>query len=476
MAPVPPLRRSTRKSQSRKYTLDAFEGIEVPSDVAEEEQEERQSNEGSEVGVREDDGDYDEVPQVSIIAYDGEVAVEDEQYETGSDNLASTSSGDDGEDGEDDDPGTSQRKRRKGADGETEGQMAERGNGTFASKYDSRSYDPLHSAGKTERYRALYGGDEQDMFSAIKCRDLWSNAAVMPSRRPDQFGRGGFHRSFFEPEPDPDCQGLPYWNWFFEHGGEETLKRSQRSRELNEPEGRQYMPTPDHEVRFLIGPWKRQTMATLKTGQYTRVDDLWKVAEHAHPFKGPQRKTRRRREGWMLNAGVKVDDLAWMPSGNDLDTQHLAVALQPATNEPTQIDAFERASVDDPEANVSPAFAPSQPTPACIQLWAFSSHTDLEKKGMMDLDTVPELRLVICTNWGRLVQIRWCTALEDPRARIRPDGPCALLAGVWEDGKARVLRICSNDTRQSVTRYSKFLAYQPSEENNLLTAAPSQFA
>ena len=461
MASVLPLRRSTRKTQPRKYTSDAYEGLEVPSDVVEEEQGERQSNQGSEADVREDD-DYDEHSQVSVISYDQEPAEEDEQYETSSDDLAGASSEDDGEDGEDDDPGTSPRKRCKGADGDEEGQVADRDNDTFASKYDSRSYDPLHSAGKTERYRALYGGDEQDMFSAIKCRDRWSNAAVMPSRHPDQFGRGGFHRSYFEPEPDPDCRGLPYWNWFFEQGGEETFERSQRSRELDEPEGRQYMPAPDRKVRFLMGPWKRQKMATLKTGQYARVDDLWKEAEHAHPFTSPQRKTRPRREGWMLNAGVKVDDLTWMPSSSDLDLQYLAVALQPCSNEPLQVDAFERAPVDSPEANFSPAFAPSPPTPACIQLWAFSSHADTEKKGMMDLDTVPELRLVICTNWGRLVQIRWCTAPEDPRARIRPNGPCALLAGIWEDGKVRLLRINSNDVRKSVTRYSKLLTCHPS--------------
>jgi transcription factor C subunit 6 len=89
----------------------------------------------------------------------------------------------------------------------------------------------------------------------------------------------------------------------------------------------------------------------------------------------------------------------------------------------------------------SPVFIPAPPKPACIQIWSFPVSTESNKQ-VLDSSTPPKLHLGICTDWGDIKQFKWCPTQRSKAAEIT-DGMVSfgLLAGVWGDGKLRVLDV-----------------------------------
>ena len=306
-------------------------------------------------------------------------------------------------------------------------------------------HDDFHSVSKAERYVSLYGPGRKEIVAALQCRDKWYHDQMLPHRQAEEDGRGGFRRSYFEAADDYTPEAAELWHWFFRDGGEACFQQNQHSRDLGCTEGQEYVASADGcDVRFLMGPRKRQKLSTLESRRCARVHDLWEDAERSNPLPRPGKSTKSKkvRQGWMMNAGSEVHDLAWVPWAEER-TQYLTVSTTPdpltqagSCNSVPSESIFVDEQQDQPRSH---SFAPSGPLPATIQFWAFPSDVAPEDTGKMDLSQVPEIRLVLCTNWGRVMQLKWCIAPQDQRNSDRAQDATALLAGVWADGNVRVL-------------------------------------
>ncbi len=460
----PSVRRSTRNRPAKRYTDDTFEGYgNLPSDVvsdadtrddqdtghdltSNEDEEEEFTRDVDEAdleseGYREDhrsnDADSSEEAIVEIDSEDSDYPV------TAAIRRALKKSG-----------AVSQRSHRRPT-GDNENEIEDNDdddeNGEEKKgRLKRTAFDTaVHSISKLERYIAIFGENQIDMLATLRCRDRWSNNEVLPQRLQNEDGQGGFHRSYYEPEYYEPEGTMPAWDWMFE-GGQEAFRQSQVLREITKHEASRYLPEADDDnnddgLGVLMGPRSRQKLRWLKTGECATVEELWTEAETANPPKVPPRTPRTPRQGWMLNAGSPVKDLNWVPTG-EAETQFVAVATSPAQQEHLDLDEI----MDDRPA---PAFAPRPPTPACIQFWGFASDSNPQNEGMMDLVSPPQLRLVLCTDWGDVLQSKWCTVPADPRAEKQPEGPFALLAGIWGDGRVKVLQLPLNLLEGPTTRY-----------------------
>lgn len=71
---------------------------------------------------------------------------------------------------------------------------------------------------------------------------------------------------------------------------------------------------------------------------------------------------------------------------------------------------------------------------------------------------MPELRLVICTEWGDVKQLKWCPMPrifrdEDSRGKVS----LGLLAGIWTDGHVRILDVQFDKYGKSMTTCGKLI-------------------
>jgi transcription factor C subunit 6 len=106
------------------------------------------------------------------------------------------------------------------------------------------------------------------------------------------------------------------------------------------------------------------------------------------------------------------------------------------------------------EAAPSPAFAPTPPKPNCIQIWSFAVSGESGGQ-VLDTNTPPRLHLGICTDWGDIKYFKWCPT-QGPNAVVIADSIASfgLLAGIWGDGKLRVLDVEDREG-QDIPIYSK---------------------
>ncbi|KAI9884451.1 MAG: hypothetical protein M1823_003776 [Watsoniomyces obsoletus] len=496
MNPSPSLRRSTRNRPAKRYTDDAFEGYgNLPSDVAsddeqdadnrdnrstnmgkqnhqkkrhyirnvaDEDEDEGSSSEGyrgedqrspeisssddeeNEVGSDDDDSDYPITPAIRRALKESGVTFprrfqKDRRRRprrTIEEDFETTDEDDEEEDDEDEDD--DQENRRMRAINET----------TF------------HSMSKLEKYFALFGDNHIDMLATLRGRDRWMKNQILPKRRQndEDGGHGGFHRSYYENDEDGRrADGTSAaWDWMFAdddeaRSGQDAFRQRQVLREISKDESRRYLlendgDDDDEGMGVVMGPRNRPKLRILQNGECVTVEELWSEAERENPPKVPPVTPRKPRQGWMLNAGSPIKDLNWVPTGEG-DMQFIAVATSPSEQPDLDLDEV----MDDRPA---PAYAPSPPTPACIQFWGFASDTNPENEDMMDLASTPQLRLVLCTDWGDLLQSKWCTIPADPRGEKQPDGQFALLAGIWGDGRIKVLQIPLNLLEGPTTRYT----------------------
>lgn len=126
--------------------------------------------------------------------------------------------------------------------------------------------------------------------------------------------------------------------------------------------------------------------------------------------------------------------MAWAPNQNGL-SQYLAVAA-PLTKD--QKDEY-RSEDSEPFS----AFQPSRPFPSALQIWEVRAKSSETNTRPLDMDYKPQLRQLICADWGDLRRMAWCTIPRDKRDEDEeePRKPIGLLATIWGDGKVRVLDI-----------------------------------
>jgi transcription factor C subunit 6 len=266
--------------------------------------------------------------------------------------------------------------------------------------------------GQEVRLKDLFGPRSEDLKPIFATRDHWSAQETLPVRYPNCL-----RRSFFENVEAREKEIRTVDEWYTATG-QEAFAEAQKINNLTAEEATSYMANNGHEsINVLIGPVDKPKVYTLKKLSYVNV---------AEPF---ERKENRR--GWLFNLGSRIQDAQWATNEED-NTQYLAVAVEQRSITSPQFKSMENSQ--------APAFSATDPFSASIQIWAFDGSED----GELDTSKQPRLQLVICTDWGAPKQVRWCPISRSEGVNTteeQGDLHVGLLAGIWSDGRVRILHI-----------------------------------
>ena len=416
---------------NKKYSVDAFEGLPLSSDS---------ENESEPPRVPHDkrvDGEFDHEQELEKE----DVAV-DEILE-GSDAAASANESDG--DSSFDNEHTNSLTRTKG--------FADAEHSIRTQKQENQ--DVTHCRGLVEQPMKLhtkkalltymFGANQRDWVHALKSRDQWICNPTLP-RKGDQNGVGGMCHHFSHTEESREMEATEGWDWYYDQGGRALFAERQKLQVLTPDEGIAYISKPSKPShKFLMGPYGKQRVFELPVNSSLHLNEAWKPSDlDAVDDKASEEKAER--EGWILNIGNPIICLDWA-TNQDGETQYLAVATaqfaDPANQELSK---------------VSPAFTPLSPSRSCIQIYAFTATPTPGYESLFHLRVPPRLRLVICTEWGDVRQLKWChiprqSRDEDARSKIS----LGLLASIWSDGLLRVLDVQIEKSSEKTTTYCRSL-------------------
>lgn len=262
-------------------------------------------------------------------------------------------------------------------------------------------------ASKEERWTRMFGPDPKHAAPSLAAMHRWKGLPVLPSKLESATGQGGFHKA--QPLHAGTRRQLYHadWLWYYRHGGRELLKQKQVSRKMDAVEARTYLPAGEEPCDFLIGPLQSPNLHALPAFESRALSNAW----YSGGF------TPSERSGFILNTGARVHSLQWLPR-NDAADQYLAVTVlpeRPADHPPFQ-------------APVAPAFTPRPAFDTAIQIWRLpiGDETALQAR----------LSTTLCTSWGDVRSVSFCPMDCDLEERAP-----LLLAGIWGDGKLRIMEI-----------------------------------
>jgi transcription factor C subunit 6 len=317
-------------------------------------------------------------------------------------------------------------------------------------RFHSRGYPDTfkQNTGKEDHWKLTFGAAKEDTRGIIKSRDRWSDVGSVTF--PSKAGLREVVQDAAEDCADK-CIG-----WYDREDGLRFRKR-QRVERLDPVEGKTYLPQPDPGKEdghsLLMGPLNAQKMFHLPVGQSMNLADAWPRVPGLQPV----------REGWLWNVGRGAQTLAWAPLPPQSTKQYLALGV-PSSKE--QKADFMTKNTEWKRQRGASAFVPAAPTKACVQVWEFVSKKGLvmddgtsgnraygeeDVLSVLDMIVKPRLRLVIATEWGDVRRLQWCPAYP---AQAPDEGTdhgetslrLGLLAGLWGDGKARVIEVRLGDS------------------------------
>ena len=443
MADSTPIRRSGRERKpNKKYTNDAFEGLDILSSDSEAAAEVLQED-----TENDDDFAFDEAAEEADAA--DEDAITEEEGSDGSDLATSvedygdTSSYASGID-------LLEHETSQGGDPLELGSFAEipsfrpRKN-LWRREQNSHArgvLEPTKYASKEDNMRHLFGTGTEDVLNLVRSRDMWTSSITLPTRVADKNGSGGMGYPFSHTVEKREMESSVGWDWYYERGGRELFAKRQKNRVLHADDANSYMPKPlKASHSFLMGPHGKRRIYKLATMQSMHIEEAWKHATGAKSDHAEGKGRTGSREGWIMNLGNRVRCLDWAPNHAG-STQYLALVApkkSTATQTPT---------------NSAPAFTPSYPLPAAIQIWAFATSTDTDHAGHIDQSRPPELVLTVCTDWGAVKHLKWCPVPRHLRDdEVRGKVSIGLLAGIWGDGTLRILDVQIDKVHSSLTSY-----------------------
>ena len=442
MAQTQPVRKSGRQRiPNKKYTIDAFEGLDVFSSDSEVDLDALQQLQDSknDVDFPEDhvDGNEDEDSLADGVSDGSAILTPVEEYE----DAHSYATSDPEEHGL---RGTFKGSRRK------------------PRAYTTPRDADVHSRGMTEnlmradhersRVRLFSGTGVEDILHVLRSRDQWAADPTLPCKK-------NLCHQVSHTNEKRRMEATVGWDWYYDQGGRESFAKKQKLQTLSLEEGLAYLPKATHSsLSFLMGPYGRQKVFTLALSQSIGLEEAWYKASGSFELGLEGLRCRKRRGlGWMLNVGTRVRCLDWAPN-HEGNLQYLALAVAKAST-----------STRPATPNGAPAFTPSCPTPSGVQIWAFDALGNT-----MESTRPPELQQVFCTEWGEIMQLKWCPV---PRAKRNEDPldtiAVGLLAGIWSDGCARVLDVRLGKGQGVVTSFCKLshrqlleIRYQPYEPNS----------
>ena len=427
-----PVRKSGRAKKPKKYTNDPFEGLDILSSDSE-----SKTPVVTKDDVADRDADFELEHQNQEDHLDEEEAFEDGQADRAS---VSTPAEDGSDFAADDVPDGGQDSREGSLFAGTQ----------TGDAVDARLLRGQHARGvptsdmndaKADYLKYLFGTGEKDLVAHVRSRDKWAFDPTLPSKTVKAQGQGGFGPSFAVPDERRQREATVGWDWYYKRGGREKFEENQVMHPLTEEEGSRYLVRDGKVRRFLAGRDAKGGPYSLATGEFMNLGELWKessttaqppASEAKKPTKSSTAKsnTESSRDAWLVNMGNKVLCIDWAPN-QDGETQYLALSTSPLKDE----------GVIDP-TKPAPAFTPHPPTPSAIQIWAFKS--TLSENGMRELDVEekPQLQLALCSEWGQVRRLSWCPVSRVWRDEDGKDGKrLGLLAGIWADGKVRVLDV-----------------------------------
>ncbi|KAL1848214.1 hypothetical protein Plec18167_006211 [Paecilomyces lecythidis] len=450
-------RRSGRLSGSRtKYTDDPFELAGISGESGSEDQNEGSVTGGPRRTARDDSSDED----FAETGDEGE-NYEDEEDDGSEPDVGTSPPGTEGSDEDEEMVDIDQRPARK----VVSVRRIRPRKTVDVRPEDTHSrgiWNPIEHVGKTTHIKLVFGTDDRDRLAMAYARDRWfrgvdsgfpSRASLNEAQTMSTYGCGA---TFGIHPDDAEKEATAGWDWYYEEDIGGRFRKRQRIEKINEDDARsKYLPRAGQRKHtVMVGP--ANARKTYELGQYDTINfgDAWgeikdrnkKGAAASEDSETPpssrtsagsdkSAENKKVREGWILNLGNRIQCLAWAPNQSGL-TQYLAVVV-PITQE--QKDAYPKPT----EPKGAPAFTPSEGTPAALQIWAFKAKKDDSFTRKLDMSVPPKLRMVICTDWGDLRRIHWCPMPRQSREEDDEDVSknLGLLAGIWTDGRVRVLDI-----------------------------------
>lgn len=448
---MPSSRRSGRLSGVRKtYTVDPFAENDLDLTIFGEEDSKTPQNKGK--GRVQGDNDSDEEFQ----------AQEEEEEEDPDDDVSEAEDPSAENDGEEVDAAvlskaevaTSKSRRLKGSQkpvrlDQPRSTKKRRPDGAIVLNGDEThsrgAWNPLEHAGKSIHLQVTFGLDERDLLAVLYTRDRWSRGidSTFPTRvslDEAESLRDYKYGLTFGVEPDDyEKEKTSNWDWYYDDDGPGgRFRKRQRIEQIKEQEARPiFLPTPKQgKHTVLMGPAGNQMEFNLNQYEVFNFGDAWGELKSRNQKDASNKK---KRQGWVLNIGQRIQCLAWVPNQSGCD-QFLSV-VAPITNEQKQ-------TYPDPLKDyAAAAFRSSAPYPCALQIWAFKASEDGGLTKTIDMNVQPSLRLLLCTKWGDLRRMAWCPISRKPRDEDNQGGfrTLGLLAGVWGDGYVRVIDVKVND-------------------------------
>lgn len=460
-------RRSGRLSGARtKYTDDPFELAGISGDSGLEDQAETSSKARGKRRAAQDDSSDEDFAETGDEGENDEDEDEGEAFEA---DIGTSPPGTEAYDEDEEMMDVDDRPTRRAVPVRSFRPRKRRQDGTVevrAEDTHSRGiWNPIEHVGKSTHLKLIFGTDERDRLAMAYARDRWFRGvdSGFPTRmsldEAETMSNYGYGATFGIHPDDAEREATHGWDWYYQEDIGGRFRKRQRIEKIEEEVARsRYLSRTDQQKHtIIVGP--ADCRKTYELGQYESLDfgDAWgdmkarnkkgappsedsesppasSRASNTTASDGPVEK-RKVREGWILNLGNKVQCLAWAPNQAGL-TQYLAIVV-PITDK--QKDVYLKPT----EPKGAPAFTPSEGTPAALQIWAFRAKKDDSFTRRLDMSVRPKLRLVICTDWGDLRRIHWCPMMRQNREEDDEDVSknLGLLAGVWGDGRVRVLDI-----------------------------------
>lgn len=299
--------------------------------------------------------------------------------------------------------------------------------------------DVKENESKPMHYMSTFGDDTRDLLAAVYARDRWARGVdtCLPTRytldHQNPLNEYEFGPTWGVAPEDVERERTSGWDWYYDAVIGQNFQRAQKmGPKLSETEARRkYLPHArkgKHTV--LVGPANHQKAFHLGHHESMNFGEAWADVK----AQKSDRVNANVREGWLISFEQKIQCLAWAPCQEGL-SQYLAVVTPIRANQ----------KEDDPSHNEEP-FSPFRETPSypcALQLWEFLGEHAGPVTRTLDMKTKPRLRLLVCTEWGDLRRIAWCPMGRAKRDADEQNGTkfVGLLAGIWGDGKMRVLDI-----------------------------------
>lgn len=295
---------------------------------------------------------------------------------------------------------------------------------------------------KRAAYQKTFGPDVEDLSDVLFARDTWLRArdVTLPSRRSifatvQQSQTSPSRRAATDNEEhlpfDRRSTNEPFLA--------DAIRKNQTLTDMDQEElHEKYLPQPTTHHSVVLGARGKQTKFNLTRLSPLDFGRAW-LAEPQNEAGQEQQSpnllpAQRYHEGWLIDAGERVQGLAWAPVCGEL--QYLAIVTRCTPSQRHSVSA---------EVNDRPAFHPCPAYPASIQIWAFQTKpTDTGHLRTLSFDAQPRLALIVGTDWGNLRRIKWCPSME-AESTVRtgggPDVVTRLLGVLSGDGYARVLAL-----------------------------------